>query len=88
MRSLQMFLTSVNIVRIRLRSGDLMDNVSASQPRDRGFEHHTCHDHDSSYESIVNLLKEWQPSSLAIRSWQSSNLKLAAKQPESGSLAT
>ena len=25
--------------------------VSASQPRDRGFEHHTGHDHDSSYDT-------------------------------------
>ena len=29
------------------RSGDLMDKVSASQPRDRGFEPHMCHDNDS-----------------------------------------
>ena len=27
-------------------SDGLMDNVSSSQPRDRGFEPHTCHDHD------------------------------------------
>ena len=29
-------------------SDGLMDKVSASQPRDRGFEPHTGHDHDSS----------------------------------------
>ena len=28
-------------------SGCLMDKVSASQSRDRGFEPHTGHDHDS-----------------------------------------
>ena len=28
-----------------------MDKVSASQPRDRGFEPHTGHDHDSSYDT-------------------------------------
>ena len=28
----------------------LMDQVSASQPRDRGFEPHMGHDHDSSYD--------------------------------------
>ena len=27
-----------------------MDQVSVSQPRDRGFEHHTGYNHDSSYE--------------------------------------
>ena len=30
-----------------MRSSDLMDNMSASQPRDHGFEPHTGHDHDS-----------------------------------------
>ena len=28
-----------------------MDRVSASQPRDRGFETHTGHDHNSSYDN-------------------------------------
>ena len=28
-----------------------MDKVSVSQPLDRGFEHHTGHDHDSSYDT-------------------------------------
>ena len=28
-----------------------MDKVSALQPRDRGFESHTVHDHDSSYDN-------------------------------------
>ena len=32
-------------------SGDLMDKVSASQPRDRGFEPHTCHDHYFSFDT-------------------------------------
>ena len=32
-------------------SGGLMDKVSASQPRGRGFEIHTGHDHDSSYDT-------------------------------------
>ena len=31
--------------------GDLMDKVSASQPKDRGFEPHTGNDHDSSYDN-------------------------------------
>ena len=32
-------------------SDGLMDKVSASQPRDRGFEPHTGHDHDFSYDT-------------------------------------
>ena len=28
-----------------------MDKASASQPWDRGFEHHTVHDHDPSYDT-------------------------------------
>ena len=32
---------------------DLMDKVSASQLRDRGFEPHTGHDHDSPYATIT-----------------------------------
>ena len=30
-------------------SGGLKVGVSASQPRDHGFEHNTSHDHDFSY---------------------------------------
>ena len=33
-----------------------MDNVSASQPRDCGFEPHTGHDHDSSYDTSTGWL--------------------------------
>ena len=32
-------------------SGGLMDQVSASQPRDHGFEPHIGHDHDSIYDT-------------------------------------
>ena len=39
-------------------SGGLMDKVSASQPRDRGFETHTGHDHDSSYDTITGWFQE------------------------------
>ena len=39
-------------------SGGLMDKVSASQPRDRGFETHTDHDHDSSYDSNTGWFQE------------------------------
>ena len=28
-----------------------MDKVPASQPRGRGFDSHTVHDHDSSYDN-------------------------------------
>ena len=38
-----------------------MNNVSASQPRDRGFEPHTCHDHDdhdSSYDTSTGWFQE------------------------------
>ena len=38
--------------RIRVKgSGGLMDKVSASQPWDRGFEPHTGHGHDYSYDT-------------------------------------
>ena len=35
-----------------------MDKVSASQPRDRGFEPHTGHDHDSSYDTSTGWFQE------------------------------
>ena len=35
-----------------------MDNVSASKPRDRGFEPHMGHDHDSSYDTSTVWFKE------------------------------
>ena len=41
-----------------LRGDGLMDKVSASQPRDRGFEPHTGHDHDSSYNTSTGWFKE------------------------------
>ena len=34
-----------------MESDGLMDKVSASQPRDLGFEPHTGHDHVSSYDT-------------------------------------
>ena len=37
-----------------------MDKVSASQPRDRGFEPHTGHDHDTSYDTLVGSRKQTQ----------------------------
>ena len=36
----------------------LMDKVSTSQPRDRGFEPHTGHDHDSSYDTSTGWFQE------------------------------
>ena len=36
----------------------LMVEVSASQPRNRGFEPHTGHDHDSSYETSTGWFHE------------------------------
>ena len=39
-------------------SDGLMDNVSASQPRDRGFEPNTGHDHDSSYDTSTGWFQE------------------------------
>ena len=35
-----------------------MDKVSASQPRDRGFEPHMGHDHDSSYDPSTGWFQE------------------------------
>ena len=35
-----------------------MDKVSVSQPRDRVFELHTGHDHDSSYGTSTGWFKE------------------------------
>ena len=37
--------------------GGLMDKVSVSQPRDRGFEPHTGYDHDSSYETSTGCFQ-------------------------------
>ena len=39
-------------------SVDLMDKVSASQPRNRGFEPHTGHDHESSYDTSTGWFQE------------------------------
>ena len=39
-------------------SGGLMDKVSASQPRDRGFGPQTSHDHDSSYDTSTGWFQE------------------------------
>ena len=39
-------------------SNGLMDKVSTSQPRDRGFEPHTGHDNDSSYDSSTGWFQE------------------------------
>ena len=36
----------------------IADKMSASQPRDRGFEPHTGHDHDSSYDTSTSLFHE------------------------------
>ena len=35
-----------------------MDKVSASQPQDRGFEPHTGHDYDSSYNTSIGWFQE------------------------------
>ena len=35
-----------------------MDNVSASQPRDHGFEPHMGQEHDSSYDSSTGWFQE------------------------------
>ena len=35
-----------------------MDKVSASQPRDRGFEPHMGHDQDSSYDTSIGWFQE------------------------------
>ena len=39
-------------------SGGLMDKVSASQPQNHGFEPHTGHDHDSSYDTSTGWFQE------------------------------
>ena len=39
-------------------SGGVMVKVSASQPRDPGFEPHTGHDHDSSYDTSTGWFEE------------------------------
>ena len=40
------------------RSDGLIDNVSASQPWDRGFEPHTGDDHESSYDTSTGWFQE------------------------------
>ena len=35
-----------------------MDKVSASQPRDHGYESHMGHDHDSSYDTSAGWFQE------------------------------
>ena len=35
-----------------------MDEVSTSQPHDRGFEPHTVHDHDSLYDTSTGWFQE------------------------------
>ena len=35
-----------------------MDKVSASQPHGRGFDRHTGHDHDSSYDTSTGWFPE------------------------------
>ena len=39
-----------NVLHLKWSDG-LMDKVSASQPRDRWFEPHMGHDHDSSFDT-------------------------------------
>ena len=39
-------------------SSGLMDKVSTSQPRDRGFKPQTGHDHDTSYDTSTGCLQE------------------------------
>ena len=39
-------------------SNGLMDKVSVSQSRDCGFEPHTGHDHDSSYDTSTGWFQE------------------------------
>ena len=36
----------------------LLDKVSASQPRGRGFDPHMGHDHDSSYDTSTGWFQE------------------------------
>ena len=42
-------------------SGCLMDKVFVSQPRDPGFELHTVHDQDSSYDTSTGWFQEADP---------------------------
>ena len=39
-------------------SDGLMDKVSVSQPRDLGFEPHTGHDYDTSYDTSTGWFQE------------------------------
>ena len=43
---------------LKQESDGLKDKVSASQPQDGGFEPHTCHDHDSSYDTSTGWFQE------------------------------
>ena len=45
------FVVQLHTVMMNKWSGGLMTKVSASQPRDCGFEPYTGHDHDSSYDT-------------------------------------
>ena len=36
----------------------LIDKMSASQPEDHGFEPHTGHDHDSSYDTSTGWFQK------------------------------
>ena len=40
-----------DVLHVYKGSDGIMDKVSASQPRDRGFEPHMGHDHYSSYDT-------------------------------------
>ena len=44
--------------KILKESDDFTDYVPASQHRDRGFEHHTGHDHHSSYDTSTGGFQE------------------------------
>ena len=46
------------IIHVLEGSDGLIDKVSASQPRDRGFEPYTGHDHDSSYDTSAGWFQE------------------------------
>ena len=48
---IKLFESHIFIIFMVKGSNGLMDNVSASQPRDHGFEPHMGHDHDSSYDT-------------------------------------
>ena len=51
-------LPSIFIMPPHKGEGGLMDKVSALQPRDRGFEPHTGHNHDSSYDISTGWFQE------------------------------